>query len=455
MNELEESFYKGGLANGHNVEYLKEIWSDWKKFAEYAFNKSHATCYAFVAYQTAYLKANYPAEFMAANLTNNLDNLDKVTLFIEDTNRMGIKILNPDINESELTFTVNKKGNIRFGLGALKGVGSAAVESIIEEREKNGNFVNIFDFIKRINLRNCNKRSIESLAYAGAFDSFKEMHRAQFFYEDGDGHSFLEKIINYGNKAQSNTNYAQFTIFDEAPELSNITNPSIPECEPWNPIVQLKHEKEVAGFYISGHPLDSYRPIIDNYTNATLEELKDPGNYKNHIGKNIYFVAMVTESQQLMTKKNKEYGKIIIEDYSNSFQWTLFGESFTKHKHLFEQGKQLFFRAKVAEKFFGVEMQGEQKYELIPVDVFYLQDAYDKICKQVILTLKITDLSPNIAFLLKEIIDKSKGKKPFFIRILSDENVFHSDFSNFEIKINPEHFLKNFNLQIPYKIELK
>ncbi len=455
MNELEEHFYKGGMANGHNVEFLKEIWSDWKKFAEYAFNKSHATCYAFVAYQTAYLKANYPAEFMAANLTNNLDNLEKVTSLIEDTNRMGIKILNPDINESELTFTVNKKGNIRFGLGALKGVGSSAVESIIEEREKNGNFVNIFDFIKRINLRNCNKRALESLAYAGAFDGFKEMHRAQFFHDDGDGHSFLEKIITYGNKAQSSINHAQFTIFDEAPELSNICDPVIPECTPWNPIVQLKHEKEIAGFYISGHPLDSYKTIIDNYSNSTLEDLKDPGNYKKYIGKNIYFVAMVTESQQSITKNNKEYGKITIEDHYNSFQWMLFGESYSKYKHLFEPGKQLFFKAKVKERYYGGDIQGEKQYELSPVEIFYLQDAYDKLCKQVILTIQVNNLSPNIAFLLKEIIDKSKGKKPLYIRVVSDDKEFHLDFFASEIKINPEHFIKNFNLQIPNKISLE
>ncbi len=455
MNELEESFYKGGMENGHNVEFLKEIWSDWKKFAEYAFNKSHATCYAFVAYQTAYLKANYPAEFMAANLTNNLDNLEKVTSLIEDTNRMGIKILNPDINESELTFTVNKKGNIRFGLGALKGVGASAVESIIEERVKNGNFVNIFDFIKRINLRNCNKRALESLAYAGAFDGFKEMHRAQFFHDDGDGHSFLEKIITYGNKAQSSVNHAQFTIFDDAPELSNVCDPLIPECTPWNPIVQLKHEKEIAGFYISGHPLDDYKTIIDNYTNSTLEDLKDPGNYKKYIGKNICFVGLVTESQQSITKNNKEYGKITIEDHFNSFQWMLFGESYTKYKHLFEPGKQLFFKAKVKERYYGGDIQGEKQYELYPFEIFYLHDAFDKLCKQITLTLQVNDLSPNIAFLLKEIIDKSKGKKPLYIRVVSDDKEFHLDFFASEIKINPEHFIKNFNLQIPNKIVLE
>ena len=454
MNGLEEQFYEGGQKNGHDVEKLKHIWIEWKKFAEYAFNKSHATCYAFVAYQTAYLKTHYAAEFMAANLTNNLDNLDKITQLIEDTTRMGIKILSPDVNESDLSFTVNKKGDIRFGLAALKGVGSSAVESFIEERNANGPFVNVFDFVERINLRKCNKRAIESMAYAGAFDSFGTTHRAQYFHLDNSEHSFIEKLINFGAKAQGNQNQNQVSIFDEMPEAQALAYPEIPQCEPWHPIEQLRYEKEIAGFYISGHPLDSYKLVIDNFVSVQIADLNNPEYLKKMVSRPINFAGIVTSAQKMISKSNTEYGKITLEDYSGEYQWMLFREDFAKHKHLFEVGNQLFIKASLKEQFRGRDYQGETKYNLSPLDIYYLDSACEKLCKKALLTIHIDDVSNNLAYLLEEAFEKSQGKIPISIRIITNEDNFTSEFGNFNLKINPEKFHDNLKLLVPYRFTL-
>ncbi len=454
MNDLEEGFLQGGMKNDHPLDTLKEIWKEWKRFAEYAFNKSHATCYAYVAYQTAYLKAHYPAEFMAANLTNNLDKLDKITTLIEDLSHNHVQILGPDVNESELNFIVNKKGNIRFGLGALKGVGSAAVTSLIEEREENGNFENIFDFIKRINLRNCNKRMLEAMAYTGAFDSFSGLHRAQFFHPDKDGKTFIEKLINYGTNAQSAVAQNQFSIFDSAPEMDEQAMPEVPSCEPWHPIQQLKYEKEIAGFYISGHPFDTYKPLITNYTTTDLKRLSDANQQTGLSNRMLAFVAIVTEVKKGITKNGKDYGSVQLEDYNDSYNWMLFGENFTKYSHLFEEGKQLFIKARLEERFRGKDYEGPKSYDLKPVDIFYLNEGYEKLCKSVMLTLSIENLTANTAYLIKEAAEKSPGNTPLTIRVVTLEGNFHSDFHNYKIKVNPEVFVKELILVEEYKLEL-
>lgn len=455
MDALQKKFYDGGVNNGHSLENLKFIWSEWEKFASYAFNKSHATCYAFVAYQTAYLKAHYPAEFMAANLTNNLDNLDKITQLIDDTTRMGIRILSPDINESDLMFTVNKKGDIRFGLAALKGVGHSAVESLIAERRENGPFANIFEFVKRINLRNCNKRTIESMAYAGVFDCFTNMNRAQFFCQDKNGSSFIEKLINFGTKSQSEQSQNQISIFDDSPEMEELVYPEIPPCPPWHPIEQLKHEKDIAGFYISGHPLDSHKLVIQNFTTVQLTTLNNPSLYPKLSSRPVNFAGIVTESQRLMTKSNKDFGKITLEDYSGEYQWLLFGEDYTRFRHLFEVGKQLFVKATIKEQFRGKDYAGEKQYNIIPIDIFYLHDACEKLCKEALLSVNIKDISGNLAYLLQETIEKSKGQVPLSLQVISNTDDFATNFGNFKLKVNPEIFAANLKLMIPHKLTLK
>ncbi len=279
---------------------LEKIWTDWEAFAQYAFNKSHSTCYAYVAYQTAYLKAHYPADYMAAVL-NNADSIDKITFFMEECKRMGIKVLGPDINESLKGFAVNKAGEIRFGLGGLKGVGEAAVESIITERKKGGPYPNIFDFIKRINQRAVNKKTLESLAYAGGFDCFTEHHRAQYFViPEGETVTGLERVIKYGQIIATQNSSTANTLFGDLPITMEIPPPRIPDCNPWPLIVQLDHEKEVTGMFLSGHPLDHYRFEMKHYnvtSIADFNEFKEEIKMQTNPGRMFRILALVTGVQ--------------------------------------------------------------------------------------------------------------------------------------------------------------
>jgi len=457
LDHLKPKFIEQGKANGHDERVLEKIWSDWEKFASYAFNKSHATCYSWVAYQTAYLKAHYPAEFMAANLTNNITDIDTISVFIEDVQRKGIQVLGPDINESDSTFTVNPKGDIRFGLAALKGVGASAVDSIIEEREANGPFQDIFDFVSRVNLRNCNKRCIEALAMTGAFDCFPEMHRAQFFIEDGSGHNFIDKLIGYATKSQ-NSVQNQISIFDLDETMKKESNPEIPECDPWSTYEQLKHEKEIAGFYISAHPLDEYKPIIHNYCNSSLSQLNDEEYMKKYFanGKGFTFVCVVTDITTGVTKNNKDFGTIMLEDYDSSWKWRLFGEDFTKFRHLFIPGKRLFVRAQLQIKTWrNKEGIDTVRTDVKPVQVMYLEDTYEKLCKEVRLVFSIRDVNVALAQAIKTQMQKHKGETPFAVRIVEDNNVYHADFFNFNAKVNAEVFIKSLKLPAPYIVELE
>ena len=453
MNSLESNFYDGGTKKGHDLAVLKRIWEEWKKFAEYAFNKSHATCYALVAYQTAYLKAHYPAEFLAAILTNNIDKIEEVRKFIEDAKHIGINVLPPDINESSYDFTVNKKGDIRFGLVALKGMGGAAVTNIIQERDK-GKFENIFDFFKRINLKACNRKSIEALVLAGAFDSFIEIHRAQFLeFEVGEKVQYLDKLISWGNKQQAASISGQTDIFGQTIELQNDSYPAIQNIEKWPPLVQLNHEKSIAGFYISGFPLDSYKIAIDNFCNLKVEELKTDkiNTFKVKPAK---FAVNVTKVETGVFKKTgKEYGKVTIEDETDSFEWALFGESFTKFKNFLSIGRLLFIKAKT-DSYFKKDTH-EEVCKFVPIEIFYLDDIYDKLCNEVILSLNIKDISPSVAYSIKETVESSTGKIPLSIKIVEENNHFYTDLSNSKFKVNPETFVQNIALYVDYKIELK
>jgi len=454
MNEMEKDFMYGGEQQGHDTDILKKIWKEWEKFAEYAFNKSHATCYALIAYQTAYLKAHYPAEFLAANLTNNLDKMDNIKKFIEDGLQTGIRILPPDINESDVEFIVNQEGHVRFGLAALKGVGSAAIGSIIEEREENGKFETIFDFVKRINSKNCNKKNMESLVYAGAFDALSGVHRAQFFHTERDEKmTFLEKLLLWAAREHNAGAQQQTSIFDDAPAMQEEVLPKLPVCEPWNPIQQLRYEKEIAGFYVSGHPLDNYKTIINNYCNTNLDLLQKQEELEKFLTKTAKFVGIVSVVQQGTTKTGKDYGRITFEDESGTFEWMLFSEDFKKYKYLFEVGKQLFITASAGERY-RRNPNDPRNLDLKPVNIFYLDDAFEKLCKQIRIILNISDINTKTAYLLKEAIEKSKGQKSLEIRIMETNNVFNSDFSNHHYKVDPENFIKNLSLPIEYKIEL-
>ena len=341
LDKMKAQFIAGATEKLMPPEKLEKIWTDWEAFAQYAFNKSHSTCYAYVAYQTAYLKAHYPAEYMSAVL-NNAGSIEKITFFMEECKRMGLKVLGPDINESLKGFAVNDKGEIRFGLGGLKGVGEAAVESIIEERKKGGSFVNIFDFIKRINQRTVNKKTLESLAYAGGFDCFPEHHRAQYFnVPEGEIINGLEKVIKYGQVYATQNATATNTLFGDLPISMEIPPPKIPDCAPWPLIVQLDHEKEVTGIFLSGHPLDNYKFEMRHYgvtPLADFNEFKDAIKLQPNPGRPFRIVGLVADAQHRIARSGNKYGNFVIEDYSGKTEFPLFSEDYMRLTPILQQG---------------------------------------------------------------------------------------------------------------------
>ena len=333
LDKMKGQFINSASAKGFPEDKLQKIWTDWEAFAQYAFNKSHSTCYAYIAYQTAYLKSHYPSEFMAAVL-NHAGSIEKITFFMEECNRMGLSVLGPDINESLKGFAVNKKGEIRIGLGGLKGVGEAAVESIIAERNKNGAFASIYDLVKRVNQRTTNKKSLESLAMSGAFDCFPELHRAQYFHQpEGDSSSGLEKIIRYGNIWQNQSGSNQNTLFGDLSIVHEIPPPKIPDCAPWSLTEILDKEKDVTGMFLSGHPLDHFRFEMKHYSIVSIidyNEFKEGIEMNPNPGQVFKLAGLVTSSQHKISRAGKKYGSFTIEDFSGRVELTLFGEQYVR-----------------------------------------------------------------------------------------------------------------------------
>jgi len=351
LDKMKGKFVEGAIQKGHPADKLEKIWTDWEAFAQYAFNKSHSTCYAFVAYQTAYLKAHYPGEYMSGVL-NHQGNIEKITFFMEECKRMGIKVLGPDINESLKGFAVNSKGEIRFGLGGLKGVGEMAIESIISERQKNGPYTDIFDFVKRVLQKSVNKKSLESLAYSGAFDCFPAFHRAQYFnMADGERVSGLEKIITYGQQQQSMATGNTNTLFGDLPGAMTVPVPKIPNCEPWTLTELLNYEKEVTGMFMSGHPLDHFKFELKHYeitSIADFNEIKDSIAIHSNPGKMLRVAGLVTDVQHRVTKTGKNFGSFTIEDFSGKTEYVLWSEDYVKFQNYLEKGQNIllngFFR---------------------------------------------------------------------------------------------------------------
>jgi len=348
LNKMEQQFVEGASAKGHPKEKLTKIWNDWKAFAQYAFNKSHSTCYAFVAFQTGYLKAHYPAEYMAAVL-NNANSIDKITFFMEECKRMNLEVLGPDINESLKGFSVNKSGVIRFGLGAIKGVGEATVEAIIQEREKNGIFHSPFDLIMRVNTRTVNKKSLENLVYAGAFDCYTDFHRARYFYAPPeDGISGLERIVRFGNQYQSAASMTANSLFGDI-GMPEVTPPELPDCKPWLPHELLEYEKDVIGMYLSGHPLDSFKFELNNYKITPISEL---AKYREELLKQneaapadgrkqskewpVRIAGFVSQPYIGITKKGESYGRLVLNDYSDSIELSFWKEKYLRYKDYIE-----------------------------------------------------------------------------------------------------------------------
>lgn len=336
IDELHPKFIEGGEERGHDKEKLEKVWKDWEAFASYAFNKSHSTCYAFVAFQTAYLKAHYPAEFMSSVLTNNKSDISKVTFFLQECKRMGLKVLGPSVNESVADFSVNKSGHVRFGLTALRGVGEGPVEAIMEERDANGPFESIFDMMRRLNLRSVNKKVMESLALGGGFDCFEGTHRGQYFAPSDKFDSLLEHALRYGNAYQAQKAQAVNSLFGDSDEVL-IPEPAMPECEPWPLVEELNNEKNVTGIFISGHPLDDYRVEVENFTNCPLDEVE---NSQNRPALNV--AGLVVGARHLISKNGNGWGIFELQDYNGTLEFKLFGEDYQKFKHLLELGKALF-----------------------------------------------------------------------------------------------------------------
>ncbi len=423
LQKLKPKFLDGGEQKGHPREILEKIWKDWEAFASYAFNKSHSTCYAYIAYQTAYLKAHYPAEYMAAVLSNNMNDIKQVTFFMEECKRMGLEVLGPDVNESYYKFAVNQDGAVRFGMGAIKGVGRGAVETIVENRKKEGHFRSVFDMAKRIDLRAANKKAFENLAVAGGFDSFGGTHRAQYFHDEGDGVTFLEKVIKYGAKYQENENSSQVSLFGDASEVQ-IPEPVVPPCEDWGTMEKLRREKEVVGIYISGHPLDDFKTEIQAFCNATVSCANDLENYVN---RELSFAGVITDVQHRTSKNGKGWAAFTLEDYSDSFEFRIFGEEYLKFRHFLMINSFAYVKAYVREGWTNRET-GKKGDPRIQFNSFMLlQDVMEAYARKLTIKLNIDDLKEEDITQLKETLVTYQGSHPLNFVVYEMEQ---------EIKVN-------------------
>lgn len=418
LDKMKPKFISQAMANGHPEEKLEKIWKDWEAFAEYAFNKSHSTCYAWVAYQTAYLKANYPAEYMAAVLSNNMNDIKQVSFFMEECKRMGLQVLGPDVNESFYKFTVNENYQIRFGIGAVKGVGMGAVETIVENR-KNGKYKSIFDLTKRIDLRAANKKALENLALAGGFDSFEGKHRAQYFHDEGDGITFLEKAIRYGAKYQENLNSSQVSLFGESSEVT-IPEPVVPPCEEWGTMEKLAREKEVVGIYISGHPLDDFRHEMKHFCSVRLSDLK---NLEQFVNKTITFAGIVSNIQYKTAKNGKDWGMFTVEGFDESHDLRMFDEEYLKFRHFLVPNKFLYFRCNVREGWLNRETGKRAEPRLQYLEVKQLQDVLSTQAKKITLNLDIRELNNDMIHQLSRLFQENKGDHSVSFEVLETQHV--------------------------------
>ncbi len=435
MAQQKEKFVEGAFAKGIDKEKAAEVFTVMEKFAEYGFNRSHSAAYSIVAYQTAYLKANYSAEYMAAILTHNLNDIKKITFYMDECKRQGIKVFGPDVNESYFNFTVNKNGEIRFGLGAVKGVGSSAVESIVNERNTSGLFTNIFDLAKRINLRACNKKNLEALAMAGAFDSFENSHRAQYFYCVGSEETnFIDKIIKHINLVQSRIDASQHSLFGDAEE-GKIPDPKLPECEPWSKLEQLKNEKDTTGIYISGHPLDDYRVEMEQFCNYSLAELKELEQLKN---KDITIAGIITSVAERTSKSGSLFGVFTLEDYNDSYQQTLFSKTYMTLKNYLVKGYFVFIRGKVELRY-----QSDNQYEFRINSIMMLSDVLDTYVKSLTMQVAIADVTDDFVDNIYKVIKSSKGKCPLKVSLIDQISNVSVEMSSKKHNIDPKKFLKS------------
>jgi DNA polymerase-3 subunit alpha len=444
LDKMKPAFLERGGEKGHDATKLEKIWKDWEAFAMYAFNKSHSTCYAWIAYQTAYLKANYPAEYMASVLSNNMNDIKQVSFFMEECKRMGVPVLGPDVNESIYQFTVNKEGAVRFGLGAIKGMGSGPVEGIMSARAEGGPFASIFDMAKRVNLRLCNKKAFESLAFSGGFDSFKNVHRAQYFKEDNSGKTFLENAIRFGASFQESENSSQASLFGDA-SGTKMPEPEIPKADEWGSVYTLNREKEVVGIFISGHPLDDFRIEIDSFCNGKVGMLNDMEQHKN---KDLLIAATITEAEHRFTKNGDPFGTLTIEDYTDSYRIFLWRENYLKYKHFIAPGAFIALKGRI-------EVPRNRKdLEFIINNIDMLQDLKENRAKNVSIKLTTKQIDHALISDLNKLFLAHEGKcsLTFSIKDPLDNIEINMPSKSFKVEPNNSLFKELKRLNIDYKL---
>ena len=417
VDAMKPKFIEGGKKNGHDPKVLEKIWGDWEKFASYAFNKSHATCYSWVAYQTAYLKAHYPAEFMAGNMSRCLNDITKITKLMSECQAMGIPCLGPDVNESEQKFSANKKGEVRFGLSAIKGMGEAAATNIIAERHKNGQYKDIFDFVQRVNLSAVNRKAMESLALSGGFDSFG-IRREQYFAQNAKGDTFVETLLRYGQVYQSEQSSMQNSLFGDMGGVE-IQTPPVPECEQWSTMELLKRERELVGIYLSAHPLDDYAVVLKHMCNLNCTQIGREMDKKAFASiEELTFGGIVTSVSQRWTKTNKPFGIVTIEDFEGQGELALFGEEWTKWQSMLQEEYHVYITAQCVQRF----RNNPDAYDMVIKKIEFLSDVKEKSIEKFTVYMDATMFNDAQLTDLETTLKSSDGKVPLYINIHDAKN---------------------------------
>ena len=417
VDAMKPKFIEGGKKNGHDPKVLEKIWGDWEKFASYAFNKSHATCYSWVAYQTAYLKAHYPAEFMAGNMSRCLNDITKITKLMSECQAMGIPCLGPDVNESEQKFSANKKGEVRFGLSAIKGMGEAAATNIIAERHKNGQYKDIFDFVQRVNLSAVNRKAMESLALSGGFDSFG-IRREQYFAQNAKDDTFVETLLRYGQVYQSEQSSMQNSLFGDMGGVE-IQTPPVPECEQWSTMELLKRERELVGIYLSAHPLDDYAVVLKHMCNLNCTQIGREMDKKAFASiEELTFGGIVTSVSQRWTKTNKPFGIVTIEDFEGQGELALFGEEWTKWQSMLQEEYHVYITAQCVQRF----RNNPDAYDMVIKKIEFLSDVKEKSIEKFTVYMEATMFNDAQLTDLETTLKGSDGKVPLYINIHDAKN---------------------------------
>ncbi len=446
LDHMKPKFIEGGKKNGHDPKTLEKIWADWEKFASYAFNKSHATCYSWVAYQTAYLKANYPSEYMAATMSRNVSNITEITKLMDECKAMGIRVLGPDVNESSMKFSVNYHGDIRFGLGAIKGVGESAVQSILVEREKNGVFKNIFDFVQRVNLSACNRKNIENLALAGGFDSFSGIKREDFFVKNAKDETFVEILVRYGNRYQVDKAAAVNSLFG-GEQAVEIATPEIVHAPAWSDLERLNKERELVGIYLSAHPLDEYAVILENVCNVRMSQLADLTPLQNH---DLTLGGVVTGVREGYTRTGKPYGVAKLEDYSGTADFAFFGNDWVDKKNFFSEGMFLFMKGKCQPKQWKPD-EWEVKINTIEL----LPEVKDRLIEKITVTMPLSVINDEMIMELGSMVKDNPGNTELFFLIRDEDGQMYVNLMSRTLKISVHKDLVNYLKNQPlldYKI---